>query len=61
MNLPSSRDIKQEILLAEDCLLETDLDEVFLSGVRRALEWTQGIGVSPTEFLKMCQRVPARH
>lgn len=58
---PSSHEVRAELVLLDDAIPTSDMDEVFLAGVRRALEWTQGVGVSPTEFLKMCQRVPRVH
>jgi len=58
---PSPVDIQAELRLLDQVYVETDADEIFFAGVRRTLEWVQGKGVSPTEFVKMCQRLPMRH
>ena len=63
MNIPSRWELEKEIRLL-DIERETrvfDADEAFVAGMIRGLEWALGKGMSPSEFLRACDRAPKMH
>lgn len=40
---------------------ESRTDDAFMAGMQQALKWVLGKGASPTEYIRMCDRVDARH